>query len=84
VRPLGVELFPEGVEAVLLLQAVHARRTDGFLLERAMHALVAAVLLRRARLDAFDLDAEPQPPDGKLGEGEERVGAAEGDAVVGR
>jgi hypothetical protein len=50
VRPLGVKLFREGVEAVLLLQAVHARRTGGFLLEPAMHALVAAVLLRLARL----------------------------------
>ena len=28
-------------------------------------------------------DAEPEPPDGELGEIEESIGAGEGDAVVG-
>ncbi len=48
-----------------------------------MHALMAAVLLRMAGLDALDADAEPEPPDGELGEAEKRIGTGEGDAVVG-
>ena len=73
----------EGVEASLLLQAVHARRAGGFLLQGEMHALMAAVLLRLARLDALDGDAEPEPPDRELGEVEQGIGTGEGDAVVG-
>jgi hypothetical protein len=48
-----------------------------------MHALVAAVLLRLTWLDALDLDAEPQPPDGEFGEVEESIWAGEGNPVVG-
>src|SRR5688500_14029414 len=48
-----------------------------------MHALVAAVLLRMARSDALDGDAETEPPDGKLRQIEEGVRAGEGNAVVG-
>ena len=44
----------EGVEASLLLQAVHAGRAGRFLLESEVDTLVAAVLLRVARLDALD------------------------------
>jgi hypothetical protein len=43
-----------------------------------MHALATAVLLRMAGLDALDRDAEPQPPDGELGEVEAPVGLAKG------
>ena len=53
-QPFGIELANEGVEAAPLLQAVEARRASSLLLEGQMHALVAAVLLRMARLDAFD------------------------------
>ena len=56
----------EGIEAGLLLEAVEAGRAGGFLLEREVEALVAAVLLRVARPDALDGDAEPEPPDGEL------------------
>ena len=35
------------------------------------------------RLDAFDGDAQAQPPDGELGEVEQRVGRGEGNAIVG-
>jgi hypothetical protein len=48
-----------------------------------MHALAPPVLLRMAGLDALDLDAQAQPPDGKLRETEEADGAGEGNAVVG-
>ena len=82
-RPFGIELVHEVVEAGLLLQAVQAWRAGGFLLQGEVHALVAAVLLRMARLDALDGDAEAQPPDRELGEIEQGVGTGEGHAVVG-
>jgi hypothetical protein len=40
-------------------------------------------LLGIAGLDAFDSEAESEPPDRKLGEIEKAVGAGERDAVVG-
>jgi hypothetical protein len=83
VGPLGVEFLDEGVEAGLLLEAVHAGRSGGLPLQREVHAFVTAVLLGMAGLDAFDGDAEPEPPDGEFGEVEESVGAGEGDAIVG-
>jgi hypothetical protein len=58
--PFDIELMNEGIEAVLLLQAIEAGRTDRFRLEGEMHALVAAVLLRMPRLDALDGDAKPE------------------------
>ena len=82
-RPFGIELLDEGIEAGLLLQAVHAWWSGGFLLQGEVHALVAAVLLRVAWLDAFDCDAEAEPPDRELGEIEQGIGAGERDAVVG-
>src|ERR1700676_5809296 len=48
-----------------------------------MHALVAAVLLRVAGFCAVDRNPEPEPPDREFGQVEERIGACEGDAVVG-
>ncbi len=82
-RPFIVELLDERVEAGLLLQAVHAGRTGRLLLQGQVHALVAAVLLGMAGLDALDLDAPAQPPDGELGEAEEAVGAGEENAIIG-
>lgn len=73
-RTFGVELAHEGVETLLLLQAVGSGRTRGFLFEREMHPLVTAVLLRSSR---------PDPPPGQFGEIEQRIGAGEGHAVVG-
>src|SRR5262249_41597872 len=57
VRAFGIELAHEGIEAGLLLQAVAAGRA-GFLLQGQVHALVAAILLRMAWLDAR-LKTEP-------------------------
>src|SRR6266700_2829541 len=67
----------------MLPQAVHAGRPGRFPLQGEVHALVAAVLLGMARLDALDLDAEPQPPYGQLRQVEQGVGTGEGHAVVG-
>src|SRR5690606_9469721 len=44
---------------------------------------VTAVLLGVSRLDALDLDAETQPPDGKLRKIEEAIGRGERHAIVG-
>src|ERR1700728_4575176 len=48
-----------------------------------MHAFMAAVLLRMARLDALDGNAEAQPPNGESAQVEETIGRGEGHAVVG-
>ena len=84
VRPFDIELADEGIEARLLLQGVDAGRPCGLRLEGEVHALMAAVLLRMAGLDALDGDAEPEPPDGELGEVEQSIGTGEGNAVVDR
>ena len=48
-RPLLVVALDEAIEARLLLQHVGGGGLGGFLLQRQMHALVAAVLLRDGR-----------------------------------
>jgi hypothetical protein len=42
-----------------------------------MHAFVAAILLRLARLDAFDGDPETKPPNRELAQTEECMRARE-------
>jgi hypothetical protein len=64
--PVGVVARDEIVEPGLLLEHVGGRRFGRFALQREVHALMAAVLLRMARFDRFDLDAEAQPPNGEL------------------
>jgi len=58
-----IEFLDKVVEAGLLLQAVHFQAV-GLLLSSSVRCmrLVAAVLLRVARLDALDGDAEAEPP----------------------
>ena len=77
-RPFGVELADEGIEARLLLQIVAAGWARRLLFQGEMHALVAAVLLRMTWLDALDSDAEPEPPDGKLERLNKPFGLAKG------
>jgi hypothetical protein len=43
--PFGIELANEGIEAVLLLQAVAARRPGSFLFESEVQALVTSGIL---------------------------------------
>jgi len=81
-RAFDVELTHEGIEPGLLLQRVEARRAGGLLLQGQVHALMAAVLLRMAGLDALDGDTQAQPPDRQAGEIVEAVGTGEGRAVV--
>jgi len=82
VWPFGIEFLNKVVEAGLLLQTVHSGRSGCFFLQRQMHALVAAVLLRVARFDALDGDAEAEPPHREFGEIEEAVWTGERHAIV--
>jgi hypothetical protein len=82
-RPFGVVAGDEVVELRLLLQEVPACRLGCLQLQSQVHALVTSVLLRVARLDPLDLNAEPQPPHRELREVEQGIGAGEGHAVVG-
>ena len=43
---------------------------------------MAAILLRMARLDAFDANAEAKPPDGEFAQIEQSVRGSKGHAVV--
>ena len=81
--PIGIELSDELIKAGLLLEAIGAGGSDGFLFQSEVHALVTAVLLWAAWFNAFDVDTEAQPPDGELREIEEGVWAGEGNAVIG-
>src|SRR5579871_1143701 len=80
---LMMEVLDEGVELGLLLQDVLGGRSGGFLLERQVHAFMAPVLLGVAGTNAFDADAQAQPPDGKFGEIEQSIRRSKGNAIVG-
>src|ERR1700681_1885994 len=43
---------------------------------------MAAVLLRMARLDPFDADAQPEPPDREFAQVEQSVSGSEGHSVI--
>jgi hypothetical protein len=55
----------ELVEARLLFARVGGWRLRGLRLQRAVHAFVTAVFLRRSGADEMRLDAELEPPDRK-------------------
>lgn len=61
-RTLLVEDLHELVEAGLLLEEVGGGRLGGLFFQGEMHAFVAAILLRMARLDALNGNAEAKPP----------------------
>src|SRR5882672_8213192 len=62
VRPFTVVDPAEAVEARLLLGQACRRRLGRVVLERAMHALMPAVLLRLGRLDPLRPDSKLDPP----------------------
>ena len=81
-RTLAIKNFHEIVEASLLLQEVGSRWFSSFFLQGEMHAFVTAILLRVARPDAFNTDAQAQPPNRELAEMKQSVSGSEGHAVV--
>jgi hypothetical protein len=83
VRPLAVVLLNECIELGLPLKEVGSGGECGFLLEREVHALVAAVLLRMTGANAFDANAQAQPPHREAGKVEQSVGRGEGNAAAG-
>ncbi len=72
----------KAIELALLGTSVSGWRAGGFGLQRAMHPLVATVLLWLARLDQFREDAEPDPPGRQAGQARQRDGGKR-QAVVG-
>ena len=78
----GVEDLDEVIEPRLLLKKVGAGWFGGFFFQSEMHALVTTVLLGMARLDAFDADAQAEPPDRELAQGEQGMSGSEGNAVI--
>ena len=57
-RALLVEGVDELIEARLLLQEVLGGGLGGLLLQRQVHALVAAILLGMSGLDALEVDPQ--------------------------
>ena len=53
-RAIMAEFVQEGIEFGLLLQQIGSCGPGGFFLEREVHTLVAAVLLRMAGPNTFD------------------------------
>jgi hypothetical protein len=82
VGALEVEGLPKGIERPLLSPEARLGRKGGVFLQGAVHALVAAILLRLAGLDELRGDPEGDPPDGETGETAQGVGG-EGSSVVG-
>jgi hypothetical protein len=57
VRSFLVEDLDELIEARLLLKEIRGRWFGSFFFQSEMHAFMPAVLLRMARLDAFNANA---------------------------
>lgn len=82
VRALVVEDLDKLVETRLLLKKIGGGRFGRFFFQREMHAFVTPVLLRMSGLDAFDADAQAQPPHRELAQVKERVCGRERYPVV--
>jgi len=66
VRRFAIELFAKAIKPALLTAAGVSWRSRGLGFERAMHALVAAVLLRFTRFDELGENPKAHPPSGEL------------------
>src|ERR1700682_5731892 len=82
-RTFLIELLQKGVELGLLLKNVRCGGASGFLLQCEVHAFMAAVLLGMTGANAFNADAQTEPPHRKLREVEQSVGRSKRNAVVG-
>jgi len=82
VRALFVEFLSEAIEALLLLEKVTCARTSSLCLERPVHSLMPAVLLRVPWLNSLWLNSEPHPPGTQRRE-PGKPGRREGASVVG-
>lgn len=81
-RTLGIELGAPVVEAVLLRSHVRGWRPSRICLQRAMHALMAPVLIGLSGLDALVPDAKFNPPHREPRKAAERL-RGERHAIVG-
>src|SRR6202008_4231533 len=82
VRAHGVVLVAKDVEALLLAAGARRRRPRRRAFERAVHALVPAVLLGVRGLDQLRINPEPDPPDAQLRQASQRA-RGEGHAIIG-
>src|SRR5271169_5081907 len=73
----------KGIELGLLLQEVGAGRPCCFFLQGQVHTLMSPVLLGMTGPNAFDADAQAQPPDGQLRQIEKSIRRSERNAIVG-
>lgn len=62
----------------MLLKEIRAGRACRFDFQGSIHALMATVLLRTARLDTLDRNAETQPPNGQFAQIKRPLGEANG------
>ena len=82
-RPVVDVTLDKVIEALLLLGEVVACGLGGLFFEGQMHTLAAPVLLWAAGFDAFDTDAQTQPPDGEPAQAKKSVGRGERHSVIG-
>ncbi len=79
---LVVEDLDKFFEARLLLKKIGGGRLGGLFLQGQMHALMAAILLGMAGLDALNTDPQAEPPHGELAQVEQRMCGSERHTVI--